>query len=150
MVAGGLSGSTSARRVRGSGPAGAAATDGSGGGAVGAGVAAGGGRGVDVIFVDGEDGPVSPVSAGAGAAGGGAGWPEQAPFDRIIVTAAAPARPDALLQQLGPGGVLVAPVGAGATQELLRYRLRDDGVFEEEVLMEVRFVPMLPGVPREG
>ncbi len=83
-------------------------------------------------------------------ADGGAGWPEQAPFDRIIVTAAAPARPDALLQQLGPGGVLVAPVGAGATQELLRYRLRDDGVFEEEVLMEVRFVPMLPGVPREG
>lgn len=83
-------------------------------------------------------------------ADGGAGWPEQAPFDRIIVTAAAPARPDALLQQLSPGGVLVAPVGAGATQELLRYRLREDGVFEEEALMEVRFVPLLPGVPREG
>jgi protein-L-isoaspartate(D-aspartate) O-methyltransferase len=81
---------------------------------------------------------------------GGTGWPEQAPFDRIIVTAAAPARPDALLQQLAPGGVLVAPVGPGATQELLRYRLREDGVFEEEALMEVRFVPMLPGVPREG
>ncbi len=83
-------------------------------------------------------------------ADGGAGWPEQAPFDRIIVTAAAPARPDALLQQLSPGGVLVAPVGAGPTQELLRYTLREDGVFEEEVLMDVRFVPLLPGIPREG
>ena len=83
-------------------------------------------------------------------ADGGAGWPEQAPFDRIIVTAAAPARPDALLQQLSPGGVLVAQVGAGPTHELLRYTLREDGVFEEEVLMDVRFVPLLPGIPREG
>jgi protein-L-isoaspartate(D-aspartate) O-methyltransferase len=83
-------------------------------------------------------------------ADGGAGWPEQAPFDRIIVTAAAPTRPDALLQQLSPGGVLVAPVGAGPTQELLRFTLREDGVFEEEVLMDVRFVPLLPGIPREG
>ena len=76
---------------------------------------------------------------------GGLGWPQQAPFDRILVTCAAPERPDPLLAQLAPGGVLVAPVGAGAVQELLRYRLRPDGVFEEEHLMDVRFVPLLPG-----
>lgn len=76
---------------------------------------------------------------------GGLGWPQQAPFERIIMTCAAPERPDALLTQLAPGGVLVAPVGSGPVQELLRYRLRPDGVFEEEHLMDVRFVPLLPG-----
>jgi protein-L-isoaspartate(D-aspartate) O-methyltransferase len=81
-------------------------------------------------------------------ADGALGWPEQGPFDAIIVTCAAPTRPDALLRQLAPGGRLVAPVGAGAVQELLRYRLRADGVFEEEHLMDVRFVPLLPGVAR--
>ena len=83
-------------------------------------------------------------------ADGALGWPDQGPFDRIIVTCAAPTRPDALLAQLAPGGLLVAPVGAGAVQELLRYRLREDGVFEEEALMDVRFVPLLPGVAREN
>jgi protein-L-isoaspartate(D-aspartate) O-methyltransferase len=83
-------------------------------------------------------------------ADGGLGWADQGPFDRIIFTCAAPVRPDAHLAQLAPGGILVAPVGAGAVQELLRYRLRDDGVFEEEALMDVRFVPLLPGVAREG
>jgi protein-L-isoaspartate(D-aspartate) O-methyltransferase len=81
---------------------------------------------------------------------GGLGWADQGPFDRIIFTCAAPVRPDALLGQLAKGGILVAPVGAGAVQELLRYRLREDGVFEEEALMDVRFVPLLPGVAREG
>jgi protein-L-isoaspartate(D-aspartate) O-methyltransferase len=81
---------------------------------------------------------------------GGLGWADQGPFDRIIFTCAAPVRPDVHLAQLAPGGILVAPVGAGAVQELLRYRLRDDGVFEEEALMDVRFVPLLPGVAREG
>ncbi|GBF58637.1 protein-L-isoaspartate O-methyltransferase [Candidatus Phycosocius bacilliformis] len=83
-------------------------------------------------------------------ADGGQGWPDQGPFDRIIFTCATPFRPDALLAQLAPGGILVAPVGAGAVQELLRYRLRDDGVFEEEALMDVRFVPLLPGVARDA
>jgi protein-L-isoaspartate(D-aspartate) O-methyltransferase len=82
-------------------------------------------------------------------ADGAAGWPEQGPFDAIIMTCAAPVRPDALLAQLAPGGRLVAPVGAGGVQELLRYRLREDGVFEEEALMHVRFVPLLPGIARE-
>jgi protein-L-isoaspartate(D-aspartate) O-methyltransferase len=83
-------------------------------------------------------------------ADGGQGWADQGPFDRIIFTCASPTRPDALLAQLAPGGILVAPVGAGAVQELLRYRLRADGVFEEEALMDVRFVPLLPGVAREA
>jgi protein-L-isoaspartate(D-aspartate) O-methyltransferase len=81
---------------------------------------------------------------------GALGWPDQGPFDRIILTCAAPVRPDALLAQLAPGGILVAPVGAGAVQELLRYRLRADGIFEEEALMDVRFVPLLPGVARDA
>jgi protein-L-isoaspartate(D-aspartate) O-methyltransferase len=78
-------------------------------------------------------------------ADGGLGWPQQAPFDRIIMTCAPPSRPDVLLGQLAPGGILVAPVGRGAVQELTRWRLRLDGVFEEEGLMDVRFVPLLPG-----
>jgi protein-L-isoaspartate(D-aspartate) O-methyltransferase len=81
---------------------------------------------------------------------GGLGWADQGPFDRIIFTCAAPVRPDVHLAQLAKGGILVAPVGAGGVQELLRYRLRDDGVFEEEALMDVRFVPLLPGVARDG
>lgn len=83
-------------------------------------------------------------------ADGGLGWADQGPFDRIIFTCAAPARPDVHLAQLAKGGILVAPVGAGGVQELLRYRLRDDGVFEEEALMDVRFVPLLPGVARDA
>lgn len=79
-------------------------------------------------------------------ADGGLGWPEQGPFDAIITTCACPTRPDTLLAQLKIGGVLVAPVGQSSVQELLRYRLREDGIFEEEALMDVRFVPLLPGV----
>lgn len=78
-------------------------------------------------------------------ADGSLGWPEQGPYDAIISTCACPTRPDTLLSQLKTGGVLVAPVGMGSVQELLRYRLRDDGIFEEEALMDVRFVPLLPG-----
>ena len=52
---------------------------------------------------------------------GGLGWAEQAPFDRILVTAAAPSEPKALLRQLKPAGVLVAPIGKGSVQKLTRY-----------------------------
>ncbi len=80
---------------------------------------------------------------------GGEGWPEQAPFDRILVTAAAPREPIALLSQLKPGGVLVAPVGKGPVQTLIRYAGDGRGGFAAETLCEVRFVPLLDGVAKE-
>ena len=80
---------------------------------------------------------------------GGEGWREQAPFDRVLVTAAAPDEPRKLLEQLKPDGVLVAPVGRGPVQRLLRYTGDGKGAFVKEELSEVRFVPLLPGVARE-
>lgn len=80
---------------------------------------------------------------------GGAGWPEQAPFDRIMVTAAAPEEPTRLLSQLKPGGVLVAPVGRGHVQTLIRYTLEADGQVRKESMGDVRFVPLLEGVAKE-
>ena len=81
---------------------------------------------------------------------GGDGWPEQAPFDRVLVTAAAPEEPRRLLHQLKPNGVLVAPVGRGPVQSLLRYTGDGKGAFVKEELSEVRFVPLLPGVARDS
>jgi len=76
------------------------------------------------------------------------GWAEQAPFDRIIVTAAAPEVPTALLGQLSPGGILVMPVGAEhRDQRLLRLR-RDAAGDVTEDLGWVRFVPLVAGLPR--
>lgn len=80
---------------------------------------------------------------------GGEGWPEQAPFDRILVTAAAPDEPKALLSQLKPNGILVAPVGRGPVQQLRRYAADGHGGFAAETLCDVRFVPLLDGVARE-
>jgi protein-L-isoaspartate(D-aspartate) O-methyltransferase len=80
---------------------------------------------------------------------GGEGWPEQAPFDRILVTAAAQSEPKTLLAQLKPSGILVAPVGRGPIQTLKRYLGDGQGGFKEEVLCDVRFVPLLDGVARE-
>lgn len=78
------------------------------------------------------------------------GWPEQAPFDRIIVTAAAAEIPDALKDQLAVGGIMVIPVGAEyETQELLQVRKTEAGL-EVHPLFPVRFVPMLHGVPPSG
>ncbi|GAB3732173.1 protein-L-isoaspartate(D-aspartate) O-methyltransferase [Luteimonas pelagia] len=74
------------------------------------------------------------------------GWPEEGPYDAIIVTAAAPALVDALSAQLAPGGVLVAPVGGAGSQELLRLTRREDGTLEREVLASVVFVPLLSGM----
>jgi protein-L-isoaspartate(D-aspartate) O-methyltransferase len=76
------------------------------------------------------------------------GWPEQAPFDRIIVTAAAPDVPGPLLEGLGPDGILVAPVGRErGEQKLLRVRRTGDS-FAIEDLGPVRFVPLVAGLPR--
>jgi protein-L-isoaspartate(D-aspartate) O-methyltransferase len=80
---------------------------------------------------------------------GGLGWREQAPFDRILVTAAAQEEPTMLLSQLKPAGVLVAPIGKGPVQKLCRYAGDGSGAFAVEVLCEVRFVPLLDGVARE-
>ncbi len=80
---------------------------------------------------------------------GGEGWPEQAPFDRIIVTAAAAEEPRKLLSQLKPNGVLVAPIGRGQVQSLRRYTADGEGGFRMDELCEVRFVPLLDGVARE-
>lgn len=75
---------------------------------------------------------------------GSKGWPEAAPFDRIIVTAAAESVPPALTDQLIPGGILVIPVGSQSEgQSLLRIRKQEDGSLEEHTLMGVRFVPLV-------
>ena len=76
---------------------------------------------------------------------GNLGWPQHAPFDCIITTAAASEVPPALLDQLAEGGVLVIPVGGRDHQELKLYR-KNDGQIEEETLELVRFVPLLNGV----
>jgi protein-L-isoaspartate(D-aspartate) O-methyltransferase len=81
---------------------------------------------------------------------GGQGWPEQAPFDRVMVTAAASEDPRVLLAQLKPNGVLVAPVGRGPVQNLNRYVGDGEGGFTVETLTEVRFVPLLDGVAKES
>ena len=78
------------------------------------------------------------------------GWPEQAPFDRIIVTAGAPEVPRVLLDQLAPDGILVMPVGAEYhDQRLVRVR-RGESDYETEALAWVRFVPLVAGLPRPG
>ena len=74
------------------------------------------------------------------------GWPEEGPFDAIMVTAGAPALVDALKEQLAPGGTLVAPVGAASSQSLLRLRKGEDGSIEQTDLAPVVFVPLLSGL----
>jgi len=77
---------------------------------------------------------------------GYAGWPEKAPFDGIVVTAAAPRVPQALLAQLKPGGRMVIPVGgAGDIQYLKLLTKRTDGGVDEKRVLPVRFVPLVPG-----
>lgn len=73
------------------------------------------------------------------------GWPEHAPFDAIIVTAAAPALVSALIEQLAVGASLVAPVGGASTQSLVKLTRRADGGVDEAVLAAVAFVPLLSG-----
>ncbi len=80
------------------------------------------------------------------AADGSFGWPEQAPFDRIILTAAAEDPPGPLLAQLKDGGVMVVPVGqSDAVQTLLRVEKTPNGLDYREI-RDVRFVPLLEGL----
>ena len=87
---------------------------------------------LEVMFGDGFD---VPASAGN--------------FDRIIVTAAMEQIPESLMQRLAPAGILIAPVGPHhGTQTLVRVARTDAG-FERKELVDVRFVPALPGIARE-
>lgn len=73
------------------------------------------------------------------------GLPTYAPFDKIIITAAAPFVPPKLLAQLKPGGMMVIPVDEGDSQRMLRITRLDDGTLKEEAFEQFSFVPMLTG-----
>ena len=80
---------------------------------------------------------------------GSLGWPEQAPFERIVVTAAAVAPPPPLLDQLALGGIMMLPLGEpDGDQTLVRLRRDEDG-FHRERIFDVRFVPLIEGVAGE-
>ena len=74
------------------------------------------------------------------------GWPDEAPFDAIILTAAGDTVPTRILDQLSPAGVLVAPVGSPSRQTLIRMRGDGHGDFIQEELGAVSFVPLLGGI----
>lgn len=95
-----------------------------------------------------EDLALSNITAIIG--DGSFGLPEQAPFDRIIVTAAAEDPPGPLLAQLKVGGIMVVPVGQSDTvQHLIRVRKTETGL-EYDELRKVRFVPLLEGLGKDG
>ncbi|MBM2576754.1 protein-L-isoaspartate(D-aspartate) O-methyltransferase [Jannaschia sp. Os4] len=79
-------------------------------------------------------------------ADGSLGWPQQAPFDRILVTAASEDPPGPLLAQLGENGIMVVPVGvSGPVQTLVKVRRTASG-FDYDDLGDVRFVPLVQGI----
>jgi protein-L-isoaspartate(D-aspartate) O-methyltransferase len=73
------------------------------------------------------------------------GLPTYAPFDRVLITAAAPEVPPKLIAQLKPGGIMVIPVGEGNLQTMKRITKEPDGNLLEEVFDRFSFVPMLGG-----
>jgi protein-L-isoaspartate(D-aspartate) O-methyltransferase len=74
------------------------------------------------------------------------GWPEEAPFDAIIVTAAPDHVPQPLVEQLDPGGVMVVPIGPmGVVQTLWRFTMTESGELDAESLATVSFVPLVSG-----
>ncbi len=80
------------------------------------------------------------------AADGFLGWPEEAPYDAIIVTAAAQLIPDKLLAQLSDDGAMVIPIGLSEQVQQLTLVEKTAGEIKQTVIEPVRFVPMLPGV----
>jgi len=78
-----------------------------------------------------------------------AGAADRAPFDRIIVTAAAETVPDALVEQLAEGGVMILPLGPHKGVQCLVRLTKSAGELKRDDLIEVRFVPLLPGQARE-
>ena len=86
------------------------------------------------------------MPSGSAAGDGYYGWPEHAPFDRIIVTAAASHIPPPLIAQLAPGGRMLIPVGGPfAVQELLLVEKHPDGALRTRSLLPVQFVPLTGG-----
>ena len=78
---------------------------------------------------------------------GAVGWPEAAPFDRIIMTCAAPARPSVMIDQLKPGGIMIAPVDHVRGHQIIRrYRKDETGECHEDDLIDARFVPLVTNV----
>ena len=73
------------------------------------------------------------------------GLPTYAPFDKVIITAAAPHVPEKLVQQLKPGGMMVIPLGAGDVQQMKRITKLENGALKEEVFDNFSFVPMKVG-----
>lgn len=73
------------------------------------------------------------------------GLPTYAPFDRVIITAAAPEIPQKLIQQLKPGGMMVIPLGAGDMQQMMRITKLENDALKEELFDHFSFVPMLGG-----
>lgn len=73
------------------------------------------------------------------------GLPTYGPFDKVIITAAAPEIPPKLIEQLKPGGMMVIPLGAGDVQQMLRITKLENGSLKEEVFDRFSFVPMLEG-----
>ena len=76
------------------------------------------------------------------------GWPEQAPFLRIMVTAAAEEIPDTLVAQLDVGGIMIVPVGDQGGQEIMRVEKTEKGI-DVRSLLPVRFVPMVEGIAKD-
>ena len=76
------------------------------------------------------------------------GLPTYAPFDKVIITAAAPFVPPKLIEQLKPGGLMVIPVDEGESQRMLRITKSADGTVKEEAFEQFSFVPMLTGKNR--
>ncbi|MBL4721391.1 MAG: protein-L-isoaspartate(D-aspartate) O-methyltransferase [Alphaproteobacteria bacterium] len=75
------------------------------------------------------------------------GWPDQAPFERIIVSAAAAEVPDALIDQLAEGGVMIIPIGDQRRDQMITRVSRQNGVISMDELWPVRFLPLVPGRP---
>lgn len=76
-------------------------------------------------------------------ADGTLGWPEKGPFDAILVTASAPEVPEALLEQLKVGGRLIVPIGDLYSQKLVSVKKGADGGYDQKMLGDVRFVPLI-------
>jgi protein-L-isoaspartate(D-aspartate) O-methyltransferase len=76
------------------------------------------------------------------------GWPEAAPFDRILLMGSVPELPEAIKAQVAPGGVIVAPIERGAERLVVRFDHQADGTFRETLVTKAQFTPLQPGVAR--